>query len=102
MNRYLIPRRITQRWELFPGWGWAEIGATGVGLLVGGVLLGLAWLLGLPLAVCVVLLILPAGAGAGIARPLPVGGSALEMLQQGRQFLRDRRLYLFDLGRDDA
>ena len=33
MNRYLIPRRITQRWEIIPGsgWGWAEIGVAAVG-----------------------------------------------------------------------
>ncbi len=105
MNRYLIPRRITQRWEIIPGsgWGWAEIGVAAVGLLVGGVLLGLAWLLRAPLWLLALLLILPTGAGVGVAQPMPVTGeSGLVMLQQMRQYFQSRRLYLYDIGRDDV
>lgn len=102
MNRYLIPRRITQRWELFPGWGWAELAATGIGLLVGAILFALASLLGLPVAVRIFMAILAVGGGAGLARPMPTGDSALVMLQRGRRFYRSPRHYLYDFGRDDA
>lgn len=102
MNRYLIPRRITQRWELSQGWGWREIGAAAIGLLVGALLLGLASLVGLPLAGRALALLLPAGIATYAAMPMPTGENLLDMLLAFRNFARRRHLFLYDFGRDDA
>lgn len=106
MNRYLIPRRITQRWEILPGWGWRELGAAGVGLGGGIVLLLLSLLLptggGWGIAGRTLLVLLPAGSGAGLAMPTSAGGSMLNMLLDARRFGRTRHMYLYDFGRDDA
>lgn len=102
MNRYLIPRRITQRWELMPGWGWRELGATGIGFAIGAALFALAALLRLPLAVHFLLLLAPTGCAAYMAMPMALGGSFLDMVLAWRAYARTRHLYLYDLGRDDT
>ena len=100
--RYLIPRRIQQTWEIMPGWGWTQIGAVGVGLGVGIVLAELAWLIHLPLWIVALLALLPAGAGAGIAMPMAIGGSMLDLLLDARAYGRTRHRYLYDIGRADT
>ena len=106
MSRYLIPRRITQRWEILPGWGWRELGSAGMGLGVGTVLLLLSLLLpaggGWGIAGRTLLVLLPAGGGAGLAMPMATGGSMLDMLQGARAYGRTRHFYPYDFGRDDA
>ena len=103
MNRYLIPRRITQRYELFPGWGWPEVLAALAGVALGGLVFGLLSLLNVPLVARLLPALLLAGAVVGIARPMPVTGeSALAMLLQARSFFRARQIHLYDIGRDDA
>lgn len=37
MREYLVPRAVRTRFELFPGWGVAELAPLGLGLVVGGV-----------------------------------------------------------------
>ena len=101
-TRYLIPRRITQRFELVAGWGWRQIGAVLAGLGVGVVLALLAWALHLPWWIIALVVLLPAGSGAGLAMPMPTGGSMLDMLVDLRAYGRTRHLYLYDIGRDDA
>ena len=100
-TRYLIPRRITQRWEVLPGWGWTQLGAVGVGLGVGVVLALLAWVLHLPLWLLALVVLLPAGSGAGIAMPMPTGGSMLDLLLDARAYGRRRHFYLRDMGKED-
>lgn len=102
MNRYLIPRRITQRWEMFAGIGWRELAVLGIGLLAGALLFGLASLVGLPLAIRAILVILPPGVAFMAARPLPTSESLLDMLLAWHDFSKRRHLYLYDFGRDDA
>lgn len=102
MNRYLIPRRITQRWEIMPGWGWRELASAGIGLATGAVLFALASLIGLPLIIRLLLLLLPAGSLTYLAMPLAMGGSMLDLILAFRAYSRTRHLYLYDLGRDDA
>ena len=101
-SRYLIPRRITQRWEMLPGWGWRELGAAGVGLGVGVLLFVAASLIGLPLWLRALLAIIGLGSGVGLGMPMATGGSMLDMLLEARTYGRTRHLYLYDLGRDDA
>ncbi len=102
MNRYLIPRRITQRYELFEGWGWPEVLSALAGLGIGALLSLLATLLRLPLALCVLPGILAGGTGIAIARPMPTGENLLTFLRSARAYTRTRRFYLYDFGRDDA
>ncbi len=105
-SRYLIPRRITQRWEILPGWGWRELGAAGVGLGIGAVLLLLSLLLptggGWGIAGRSLLVLLPTGCGVGLAMPMVAGGSMLDMLLDARAYGRTRHLYPSDFGRDDT
>lgn len=102
MDRYLIPRRITQRWELFPGWGWPQLGALGIGVLAGLLCFFIVSLLGVPLFVRVIAFLLPAGGVGFLGKPLPTAESPLDMLLAFRAYAQTRHLYLFDFGRDDA
>jgi hypothetical protein len=102
MSRYLIPRRITQRWEILPGWGWRELAAAGVGLGVGVVLFAAASLIGLPLWLRALLVVVAVGCGVGLAMPMATGGSMLDMLLDSRAYGRTQHLYMYDLGRDDV
>jgi hypothetical protein len=102
MTRYLIPRRITQRFEFAPGWGIPEAATVLVGAAAGGLLLLFASVLGLNPA----LRLLPATflvvAAVFAARPLPDGTTLLELLAAARAFARSRKLYLYDFSREDA
>ena len=102
MSRYLVPRRINQRWEILPGWGSLQLGAAGVGLATGVLLFAAASLAGLPLWLRALLVIVAEGCGVGLAMPMATGGSMLAMLLDSRDYGRTRHMYYYDLGRDDA
>ena len=101
-ERYLIPRRITQRWELFPGWGKPELLLCLAGAVVGAVLAGASSLLGLPFGFTDLFVVLPVGGAAVLAMPQPTGDSLIGFLTALRAYRSTRHLYLFDHGRDDA
>ncbi len=92
---YLVPRAVRTRFELFPGWGVAEIAAAGLGLGLG---LGLqaGWAaLGLrghwPLVMRFGLGVLPAVAGLLAARSGNAWGSA----RAWRAYTTGQRRYLY-------
>lgn len=102
MERYLIPRRITQGYELFPGWTGREIKLVAAALVLGALLFLLAGLLRLPLALHIGLpLVIVAGTAAAV-RPRPTGESLLDEWLRIFAYSRARRLYLYDFGRDDV
>ena len=101
-ERYLIPRRITQRWELFPGWGKPELLLCFAGAGVGALLAGLATLLGAPIYLVAPLAALPLTVAVVLAMPMAAGGNMAEWLFALRAYTRTRHLYLFDFGRDDT
>ena len=102
-HRYLIPRRITQRWELFPGWGWLELAAVGGGAVVGVVLFLLGIFFRLPLLVRALAFVLPPAAAVFVAKPMVVGGDSLfTQILALRAYLRRPRRYLYDFRREDA
>jgi hypothetical protein len=102
MNRYLIPRRITQRFEFAPGWGIQEAATVAAGAAAGGLLLLLASLFGLNPGFRLLPPVLVLGASVFAARPLPDGTTLLDLLGAARAFSRSRKLYLYDFSRDDV
>ena len=101
-GRYLIPRRITQRWELFPGWGKTELLLCLAGAGASAALAGLSALVGLPIAISIRLAVLPLGASVLLGMPQPSGGTFYDLLLAQQTYVSRRHLYLYDIGRDDA
>ena len=102
IERYLIPRRITQRWELFPGWGKPELLICLAGAGGSAVLVGISTLVGLPVYIVALLGLLPLGVAVLLVMPQPTGGCFFDMLLAQRAYQATRKLYLFDFGRDDT
>lgn len=100
---YLIPRRIPQRWELFPGWGAPELKVLAQGAGVSVILGGLALVLGLPLALTMLLGLVPV-AGVGFAvKPLATGQDSLWTLASYFWHYRTHpQRYLYDWHREDV
>ncbi len=101
-ERYLIPRRITQRWELVPGWGKPELLICLTGAAGSAGLVGISSLIGLPIYVVALLGLLPLGVAVLLVMPQPTGGCFVDMLLAQRAYMATRKLYLFDFGRDDT
>lgn len=101
-ERYLVPRRITQRWELFPGWGRRELLTVLVGAAVAAALTTPILILGMPLPLAAVTALLPIGGAAGLAMPQPTSDSLLVLILFWRGYLARPRLYVYDHRRDDA
>ncbi len=101
-ERYLIPRRITQRWELFPGWGKPELLLCLAGAGVGALLAGLATLVGLPLYITAPVAVIPLAVAIVLAMPMAAGESMGVLVLAVRAYGRTQKLYLFDFRRDDA
>lgn len=100
-NRYLIPRRITQRYEFFTGIGWREVQVLFMGLVCGG-----AWFLGSHLLYESLLVqVLPGVFSLSLTyflvRPFPDGTRLLDLLRAIKRFYTRPRRYLYDWSRDD-
>jgi len=99
MKEYLVPRAVRTRNELFPGWGWPEIGAVAAGLLVGFVL---QWVFGLidhahasGLIGRLILVVIPVATATGAVRDPTGGGSPWRRIQDRRRYMRRPRRYLY-------
>ena len=100
-HRYLIPRRITQRYEFFTGIGWREVQVVLLGLVCGG-----AWFLGSHLIHANLLVqMLPGVFSLGLTyflvRPFPDGTRLLDLIMAIKRFYTRPRCYLYDWSRDD-
>jgi hypothetical protein len=102
-DRWLVPRRLTRGFELYPGWGITEgaivlVGAIGaIGIFVGAWLAGslVAALFGfLPAAVVVL------GASVIVAMPLPFSDPLWRHLQGAKRFLSSQKTWLYRFGDD--
>ena len=100
--RYLIPKRITQRYEFMPGWGFPEVGLVLGGFAAGIALYLLLGLFGLPLALRIFLAILIALAAFAAANPVAIGQRPIDLITDWRGWTKTQRLYMYDLGRDDT
>lgn len=97
-----MPRAVRTRSELFPGWGWPDIGAVAAGLLVG---LMLQWLFGLidhahtsGFIGRIVLVVVSVAVATGAVRDPTGGGSPWRRAQDWQRYLRRPRRYLFRHG----
>ena len=98
MSRYLIPKPITQKYELFPGTGWGlvEAGLVGGGLAGGLGLLALSRLTPWPLPVRLGLAVLVAAVGMALAFPVPGQEPLHRLLRAWWRYRHRPRLYLYD------
>ena len=98
MSRYIIPKPITQKYELFPGTGW---GVAEIGWLAVGIAAGFAWF-GVSAGMhgsIPVRLIGAIGCGLiGVALALPVSGQEPlhRLLRAWWRYRQHARLYLYD------
>jgi hypothetical protein len=100
-QRYLIPRRITQRYEFFLGIGWQEIRTLFMGTACGGAWFTGSHLMHAGLLVQVIPGVLCLGMAYFLVRPLPDGSRLLDFLIAMKTFYTKPRRYLYDWSRDD-
>ena len=98
---YLIPRRIDQGYQFFPGWGVRQVAAVLTGLAAGLLIGVVTHLLHLPVLVQVFPLILGGGLGAVVARPQPDGSTVLDLAAAFRSWSGRPKRYLYDWSKDD-
>ncbi|MHB1957089.1 MAG: hypothetical protein ACYCOU_25515 [Sulfobacillus sp.] len=98
MARYLIPKPISKKYELFPGsgWGLVEAGIVVAGLIAGALLFLFATLLGLPIIVRLVLAALTIAIGGALAFPPPQGEPAYQIVLRWRNYQRQPHRYVYD------
>lgn len=97
MARYIIPKPITQKYELFPGSGWGLMEA---GLVAGSLAgaLALVFLFSLIGEVVPGLILGVFGGfiGSALAVPMPGQPPLYQLLQAFREFRRQPRRWLYD------
>lgn len=96
-DMYLIPRNVVTKYQIFPGFGWFELGAVLAGAAVGAVLFGIVSLFtaaGIRFAV----LVIPPGLVFTITRPGPDGLSFYDLIRRKRRWANSQRRYLYRRG----
>ena len=96
--RILVPKPITQKYELFPGsgWGLTEAGLIAAGLAGAFLMFGLTSLIGLPVPVRLMAAVLVAAVGAGLALPVPGQAPLYQLLMAWRTYRQRPTRYLYD------
>lgn len=102
MARYLIPKTIQRTYELFPGWGWAQIGLVVAGLIIGVIFFAALTLIHLgPVPLRMILLVAPIGVGGFLAFPPPNDQPLYLRLMAGFGFTKSTRRWLYDWNASD-
>ncbi|SFR11647.1 PrgI family protein [Desulfoscipio geothermicus] len=96
-DMYLIPRNVVTRYEIFPGFGWFELGAVLAGAVVGAVLFGIVSLF-TAAGVRFVTLVIPPAFVFAVTRPGPDGLSFYDLIRRKRRWAGSRRRYLYRRG----
>ena len=101
--RILVPKPITQKYELFPGsgWGLTEAGLIAGGLAGGFVLFGLSTLVGFPVPIRLVGAVMVAAVGAALAIPVPGQAPLYQLLLAWRIYRQRPQRYLYDWSASD-
>lgn len=102
MARYLIPKPIQQQYQLFPGWGLAQIGLVAAGVAVGAVwFAGLTVLHAGPTALRLIIGVFFVGIAGFLAFPPPHEAPLYTRLLAAWRFYHAPRRYLYDWNAPD-
>ena len=101
MARYLIPKPIHRQAELFPGWGFTQIGLVVAGLAVGAVFFAGLTLIRAGMPIRLIALVVPLACGAFLAFPPPNEQPLYTRLQAGLAFGQSTRKWLYDWNAPD-
>ncbi|MBO8169076.1 MAG: hypothetical protein H0Z35_07840 [Thermoanaerobacteraceae bacterium] len=98
-KKYIVPRNVRSRVEFFPGFGFKELAAVGMGGMVG---FALQYIVGLlPLAfklqsfIKIVVVTICVGVPYMLVKPDTAGNTLLQQLQAYRNWSGRRKKYLF-------
>ncbi|MTI85632.1 MAG: PrgI family protein [Firmicutes bacterium] len=94
---YLIPRNVVTKFQIFPGFGWFELGTVLSGAAIGGALFGIASLL-IDSMLIFILLVIPPGLAFTVTKPGPDGLSFYELIRRKRRWEGRQRRYLYRRG----
>ena len=101
MARYLIPKPIQRQYEVFPGWGFTQIGIVVAGLVLGaGFVAGLT-LIHLGWAIRLVVGVFFVGVAGFLAFPPPHEAPLYTRLTSAWRFYHAPRRYLYDWNAPD-
>lgn len=99
MKEYLVPRDVQTRTEIFPGFGFAELGAVVIGAVIGAILQLLPWVLPIPagpkLFFRLFLVVLPIAIAYLLVRQDFAGGSLWQQLLAYRSWAGRRKVLYF-------
>lgn len=102
VNKYLVPKPITRRFELLAGWDLVQAGIAATGIVLGLLVFLVVAAVGLPVPLGLVGLTLCGGVGTMLALPQPGGQPPLyRRLQDGLAFKRRQARFLYDWGARD-
>ena len=96
MARYLIPKPIHRQAELFPGWGFPQIGLVAAGLVAGAILFAGLTLIHLSVPVRLIAFVVPLACAGFLAFPPPNEQPLYTRLQAGLAFGQSTRKWLYD------
>ena len=101
MARYLIPKPIHRQAELFPGWGFRQIGLVAAGLVVGAVLFAGLTLIRLSVPIRLIAFMVPVACAGFLAFQPPNEQPLYVRLLAGVGFSKGTRKWLYNWNAKD-
>lgn len=94
---YLVPRNVVTRFQIFPGFGWFELGAVLGGAAVGAAIFGIMSIFTTSFLRFAVL-VAPPGLVFFATKPGPGGLSFYDLLRVRQKWARNKKRYLYRKG----
>lgn len=91
---YFVPKNVSMRFEILPGFGMRELFLCGTALGFGGALALLGGILNIPAMPRIAFLVIPPGIMFFITQPGMGGESLFDLLKYYRKWSFHRKLYL--------